>query len=171
VGSQAEGCAADDELGALYVAEEDVALWRYDAAPEGGAQRRLVAAVASLSALHDDLEGVAIYYGANGAGHLIVSSQGNDSYAVFDREGENPYVGSFVVVADTASGVDGTAETDGVDVISTPLGPDFPAGLFVAQDGRNLMPEENQNFKLVSWSEIAEALGLRTFTGRDPRDR
>ncbi len=36
VGSQAEGCAADDELGNLYVAEEDGALWRYSAEPGGG---------------------------------------------------------------------------------------------------------------------------------------
>ncbi len=34
VGSEAEGCVADDERGALYVSEEEVGLWRYGAEPE-----------------------------------------------------------------------------------------------------------------------------------------
>src|SRR5690606_24545150 len=33
-GSQTEGCVADDELGVLYVAEEDVGLWRVGAEPD-----------------------------------------------------------------------------------------------------------------------------------------
>ena len=33
VGSITEGCVADDEMGRLYVAQEDVALWRYGAEP------------------------------------------------------------------------------------------------------------------------------------------
>lgn len=31
----AEGCVVDDETGALYIAEEDVGLWRYAAEPDG----------------------------------------------------------------------------------------------------------------------------------------
>ena len=30
----------------------------------------------------------------------------------------------------------------------------------VAQDGRNVLPVENQNYKIVPWSSIATALGL-----------
>ena len=30
----------------------------------------------------------------------------------------------------------------------------------VAQDGRNVLPVENQNYKIVSWTAIADALGL-----------
>ena len=53
------------------------------------------------------------------------------------------------------------SETDGLDVTSAPLGPLFPQGALVVQDGRNITPAERQNFKLVSWERIAEALGLR----------
>ena len=45
VGSQAEGCAADDELGHLYVAEEDVGLWKYGAEPDAGETRTAVDSV------------------------------------------------------------------------------------------------------------------------------
>ena len=34
VGSQLEGCVADDELGYLYVGEEDVGIWKYSAEPD-----------------------------------------------------------------------------------------------------------------------------------------
>ena len=38
---------------------------------------------------------------------------------------------------------------------SAALGPAFPKGLFVAQDGSNTKPSANQNYKLVPWEAIA----------------
>jgi len=152
VGSQAEGCAADDELGNLFVAEEDVGLWKYSAEPDGGDTRTAGDKVSA------DAEGVSIYYGADGKGFVVLSNQGEDNYAVYRREGANEFVGKFHVVANEARGVDGASETDGLDVVSAPLGADFPAGMLVVQDGRNLMPAERQNFKFVSWKDAMEAL-------------
>ncbi len=158
--TQTEGCVADDANGALYVAEEDVALWRLDAEPATGTARKAVARVADNPALKDDLEGVGLYAQAGGKGYLVVSSQGNNSYALFRREGDNAYVGSFAVIADGATGIDGISETDGLDVTSASLGAGLEGGAFVAQDGRNVSPPENQNFKLVPWATIAAKLGL-----------
>src|SRR3546814_5500042 len=101
---------------------------------------------------------MAIYKQDDGKGYLVVSSQGNDSYALFRREGDSAYVGSFRIGADIAAGIDGVSETDGLDVTSRAAGPGFPRGLMVVQDGRNVSPPENQNFKLVPWERIAEAL-------------
>lgn len=158
-GSQAEGCVADDETGQLYVAEEDVGLWRYSAEPDGGAQRTLIDSVEG-GRLVDDVEGVGLYRAANGTGYIVVSSQGSDNYVVYRREGSNEHVGTFHVIANDRLGIDGVSETDGLEVTSTSLGAAFPHGLFVAQDGRNITPNEPQNFKLVPWERIAEALGL-----------
>jgi 3-phytase len=160
VGTQAEGCAADDETGALYIAEEDVGLWRYEAEPDG-ADRRVPLDTTGKGNLNADVEGVAIYYGQRGTGYVIVSNQGRDNYAVYRREGRNEFIAHFSVGADPAAGIDGASETDGLDVISTPLGPAFPRGVFVAQDGRNISPDERQNFKLVPWERIADALSLQ----------
>jgi 3-phytase len=157
VGSQAEGCAADDELGSLYVAEEDVGLWKYSAEPDGGDARTAVDKVEGGN-LTADAEGVSIYHGADGAGFVVLSNQGEDNYAVYRREGANEFVGKFHVVANEARGIDGASETDGLDVVSAPLGANFPNGLLVVQDGRNLMPAERQNFKFVSWKDAMEAL-------------
>jgi 3-phytase len=159
--TQTEGCVADDETGALYVAEEDIALWKLGAEPAMGSARKAVVRVVDNPALKDDLEGVGLYAQAGGKGYLVVSSQGNNSYALFRREGDNAYVGSFAVIADGATGIDGISETDGLDVTSASLGAGLEGGAFVAQDGRNVSPPENQNFKLVPWSVIAGKMGLK----------
>ena len=158
--SQTEGCVADDASGALYVNEEDVGLWRMSAEPDGGDARTSVQKIADNPAVKDDYEGLGIYDLGDGRGYIVVSSQGNDSYAVYRREGDQEYLGSFAVVADPLRGIDGISETDGLEVTSRNLGPGFEHGAMVAQDGRNVMPVENQNYKYVPWESIARALGL-----------
>jgi 3-phytase len=158
--SQAEGCVADDESGVLYVGEEDVALWRMSAEPDGGDAMTAVDRVADNKAIKDDLEGVGIYDLGGGRGYIVVSSQGNNSYAVYRRDGDRAYLGSFAVVADGARGIDGISETDGLEVTSRNLGPGFKHGAMIAQDGRNVLPVENQNYKYVPWESIAKALKL-----------
>ncbi|MDP3801768.1 phytase [Brevundimonas sp.] len=158
--SQAEGCVADDETGLLFVNEEDVALWRMSAEPDGGAAMQAVDRVEANPAIKDDLEGVGLYDLGGGRGYLVVSSQGNNTYAVYRREGDQAYLGSFAVAADGRAGVDGVSETDGLDVSSANLGPGFEHGALIAQDGRNVLPGEFQNYKYIPWSRIAEALDL-----------
>jgi 3-phytase len=160
VGSQAEGCAADDETGALYVNEEDAALWKYSAKPDGGDARKKIDGVDGPNGLVADLEAVEVWAGRDGKGYVVVSNQGADNYAVYRREGDNAFVGLFHIVADPERGIDGVSETDGLDVVSANLGPKYPQGLLVVQDGRNLTPRERQNYKFVSWKDVAQSLGL-----------
>lgn len=164
VGSTTEGCVADDELGGLYISEEDVALWRYGAEPGAGSERSKVDA-AGAGRLSADIEGLSIYYGAGGAGYLIASSQGSSNFAVYDRGGGNPFVKSFQV---DAGAVDAATYTDGIDVTNVPLGERFSEGAFVAQDDRN--DSGNQNFKLVPWGQVARSgTPLKMDTSFDPR--
>jgi hypothetical protein len=76
---------------------------------------------------------------------------------------------SFKVVDNTALGIDGVSNTDGVGVASAFLGSAFPKGVFIAQDGHNT--GGNQNFKLVPWENIATAVtpNLMINTGWNPR--
>ncbi len=160
--SQTEGCVVDDANGTLYVAEEDIGLWRVTADPVKSAVPVSIDKVADNPKLKDDMEGVGLYDLGGGRGYLIVSSQGNNSYAVYRREGDNAYLGSFSVIADPAKGIDGISETDGLEVSSSNLGPGFEHGAMIAQDGRNMLPVENQNFKFVPWSPIAQSLNLES---------
>jgi 3-phytase len=159
VGSQAEGCVADDELGHLYVGEEDTGLWKYSAEARGGSARRAVDRT-ETGHLIADVEGMSLWHGRDGKGYLVVSNQGEDNYAVYRREGDNEFLGKFHVVENGARRIDGASETDGLDVSSAALGSEYGRGVLVVQDGRNLMPSERQNFKLVAWDAIARALGL-----------
>jgi 3-phytase len=154
VGSDSEGCVADDELGSLYVNEEKGNVWKYGAAPSAGSERTEVDSAGS-GRLRADVEGATIYDAGTGTGYLIVSSQGSSSFAVYDRAADNAYIGSFEVAGDG----DGVSETDGIDVTSTPLGSEYPQGLLVVHDSSNSGASAS-NYKFVGWHEIVAALAL-----------
>ena len=153
VGSQLEGCVADDELGYLYVGEEDVGIWKYSAEPDAEAKRKEVDRARPGGSLVADVEGLTIAYGSDGNGYLIASSQGNSTFAIYRREGDNTYVKSFRIVAGNT--VDNVTETDGIHVTTSNLGSQFPNGVFIAQDGAD--DKGKQNFKLVPWQLIVAA--------------
>jgi 3-phytase len=146
VGSQTEGCVADDELGELYIGEEARGIWRYRAEPDGGTERVRVDSTGPDGHLEAEVEGLAIAYGSDGSGYLIASSQGNSSFAVYRRGADNEYVKTFTIEA--ADDIDAVEETDGVDVSTGDLGEDFHRGLLVVQDGSD--DGGRTNFKLVS---------------------
>jgi 3-phytase len=102
--------------------------------------------------LRADVEGLSIYYASDGTGYLIASSQGDNKFVVYRREGNNAYVMTFQIGRGTD--IDRVSVTDGLDVLNFPLGPGFPFGVFIAQDHNN--NPGNQNFKLVPWEAIAQ---------------
>jgi 5'/3'-nucleotidase SurE len=163
--SQSEGVVIDQELGFLYVALEDqVGILKFSAEPNSGSDFTVVQPV-DADYLVPDIEGLSIYYGDDGTGYLIANSQGDSSYAVFSREGNNEYLGSFVVGDN--NGIDQVNESDGLDVINVPLGEEFPNGLLVLQDGANdpqnaveddeELENNSTNFKFVPWDGVANA--------------
>lgn len=157
VASQPEGCVADDRNQRLFVGEEDVAVWALDARAD--APTRLDAVIEVGDVVHDDIEGLAIYQGAT-RNYLVISSQGNDSYVVLDAAAPYAVRGAFRIGLNAQLGIDGTSETDGLDVTSANLGGIWSAGMLVVQDGRKRMPEDRQNYKYLPWTAVAEALGL-----------
>jgi myo-inositol-hexaphosphate 3-phosphohydrolase/phosphodiesterase/alkaline phosphatase D-like protein len=177
--AQLEGMVVDQELGYLYVGQEDVGIWKYLAEPNGGEAGTLIDRVKDLGGrfLEEDVEGLTIYYSQDGTGYLLASSQGNNTFVAYTREGNNDFLGRFSVGNNGT--IDSVQESDGADVINLPLGPNFPFGLFVTQDGDNLpatiADDENinTNFKLVPWENIVnalpDALTIDT-TSYDPRN-
>ena len=157
--SQSEGCVADDRTGKLYVGEEDVGIWRFDANPDGPTRGEPFAKV-DKQQLVDDVEGLALAQIGERGGYLVASSQGDSAYAVYALEDGKP-MGRFQI-GDNGKGIDGTSETDGIELVLGDFGPDFPQGLFIAQDGDNA--PEAQNFKLVSWADVVRRLQLESAT-------
>ena len=68
------------------------------------------------------------------------------------------YTGLIQITADVNNGIDGVSETDGLEATNANLGGNYSEGLWVVQDGRNVMPSETQNFKLVSGATLKEAI-------------
>jgi len=189
---QVEGMVFDERRDVLYAGQEDVGVWRirFDHGAFGSA--KLVDRVREFGVpsqlvpdpeepedveceylfdedpgfggrrLSADVEGLTIYRAKRRGEYLLVSSQGDDSFAVYDRAGAGRYLGSFAIGERTLAGgrlIDGVQESDGAHVVSTPL-PGFPHGLFVTQDGDDLdatgaEQEAATNFKFVRWERIA----------------
>ena len=165
VGSEAEGCVADDDTGALYISQEDVALWRYGAEPDAGTTREAVDVLTGSGGhLANDIEGVTLVDQPDGHGYLIASAQNvanpNSSYfGVYRRETGNDFVNTFRIVDGATS--DDCDRTDGVAATTADLGPAFPRGLFVCQDNNNNTPgmSGNQDLKLVSLDKVVDLDG------------
>lgn len=173
----------DPANGMLYAGQEDVGIWRvradltgtpklvdkvreygvpgvYDEATEecvpgadpgfGGAR---------LSA---DVEGLTLLTEPEGDGYLLASSQGDDTFAVYDRDPRdgNDYEGGFRVTAASAA-LDGSEESDGAAVLNAPLGAKYPKGLLVVQDGHDTPGDgdrEATGFKFVDLGEVVKRI-------------
>jgi 3-phytase len=142
-GGQSEGCAADDDHGVLYIANEEDGILRFQAeegAPKGG---DLIARAGPDGPLTKDVEGLALVRNGTSEGYLIASSQGSDSFALFDRI-DNRFLKSFHVRTGANELV---TEIDGIDATSADLGAAFPKGMFVVQD-------DGETFKLTPLDKI-----------------
>lgn len=138
-----EGLVADDELGYIYAADEEVAVRKYYADPASGNNDQIVAFATEDDGFRGDREGISIYRCDAETGYIFVSSQKPDRYVkgrkkkkkkfspvkVYRREGEpdNPHEHRLLATLETL----GSLKTDGLAVISTPISPEFPAGLLV----------------------------------------
>ncbi len=159
VDSQPEGMVADDRTATLYIGEELRGIWKFPAEPTQEAVPEFIDhSGAGNDSIAFDIEGLAIYRSKKDS-FLIASSQGNNSYAVFSLDDRHTYLGSFRI--SDGKEIDGTEDTDGIAVTSANLGPAYPEGIFVAQDGMNVSESGKtapQNFKVVGWQKIKEVL-------------
>jgi 3-phytase len=146
-----EAIVVDDRLGYVYYSDEGAGIRKYHADPSHPDAAKELALFATTG-WSGDREGLALYEGKDGRGYIIATDQQHPSsvFHVFDRQGSpgKPHdhsreLGTFRVGADT---------TDGIEVISSPLGPEFPQGIFIA------MNDSRHNFLLVDWRKVAATL-------------
>ncbi|RRS00096.1 phytase [Glycomyces terrestris] len=177
---QVEGMVVDEATGTAYLGQELVGIWKIAADLTGEPELVDTAVEYGLPGTYDpetdecaygpdpgyggdvlrtDIEGLTIYPTGRGKGYLLASSQGDDSFAVYDLRGANAYLGSFSI---ESGAVDSTQHSDGADVVSASL-PGYPGGLLVVQDGDNTpegADESSTNFKYLAWQDVAEHSGL-----------
>ncbi|MFE5964542.1 phytase [Streptomyces sp. NPDC056463] len=180
---QVEGMVVDPENGTLYAGQEDVGIWRLRADLTG--TPKLIDKVREYGVpgtydeaseectpgadpgfggtkISADVEGLTLLTESDGDGYLLASSQGDDTFAAYDRELEdaNEYEGGFRVAA--AGGTpDGSEECDGAAVLNAPLGSAYPNGLLVVQDGHDAPGDGDRpstNFKFVDLGKVMKTL-------------
>jgi 3-phytase len=140
--SQLEGCVYDEPSDTLFVGEEEHGIWAFADVPTGLTTPTLIDVVDSKNGITADIEGVSVYRGEQA--YLVVSSQGNDSYALYDLAAPYAFRARFRITAGDV--IDGAQETDGIESTAATL-PGYPKGLLVVQDGFN--NDGLQNFKYV----------------------
>ena len=148
--SEIEAVAVDDALGYVYYADEGDGIHKYHADPDNPDAARELAHF-GRSGFRADREGIGIYARGDGTGYVICTDQldGSSNYHIFRREGApgNPHDHSELMKV-VAGGAD---QTDGIEVTSAALGPDFPNGMMVA------MNSGPRNFLVFRWEALADA--------------
>ncbi|MFE7775401.1 phytase [Streptomyces sp. NPDC057445] len=176
---QVEGMVVDPANGMLYAGQEDVGMWRMRAdlsgKPElvdkvrefgvpGTYDEKTEECVAGAdpgyggSRLAADVEGLTLLTEPDGDGYVLASSQGDNTFALYDRElkDDNEYEGGFRVPA-ASPDLDGSEECDGAAVLNAPLGAKYPHGLLVVQDGHDTPGDgerEATGFKFVDLGDV-----------------
>lgn len=180
---QVEGMVVDPANGILYAGQEDVGIWRLPADLRG--KPVLVDKVREYGIpgtydeeteectpgadpgyggkhLSADVEGLTLLTEDDGDGYVLASGQGDNSFALYDRElaDDNEYEGGFRVTAASPM-LDGSEECDGAAVLNAPLGRKYPNGLLVVQDGHDA-PEDGEReatgFKFVDLDDVLDAV-------------
>ncbi|MEU4739595.1 phytase [Actinosynnema sp. NPDC023658] len=177
-GPQLEGMVVDSRHGVLYAAQEDVGIWRVPLRATGFGRPELIDEVRSFGVpqTYDPETGECAVSGADpgfggrhlvadaegltvGDGYLVASSQGDSRFVVYERTGRNRYAGEFVV--GRGRGNDSVEHSDGAHLVTADLGPDYPEGLLVVQDGERTPATGDlatTGFAYVSWADVLDGL-------------
>ncbi|MHA7130355.1 phytase [Algoriphagus namhaensis] len=138
-----EAIAVDQELGYIYYSDEGAGVRKYHADPAKGNEELAFFAQEGFA---DDHEGISIYKLDETTGYILVSDQGADQFHVFAREGavNDPHRHDLITTLPLS-----TLSSDGSEVSSMALGPDFPHGLFVAMS-------DDKTFQIYRWEDLAQ---------------
>ena len=164
---QIEGCVSDDENNILYYGMENLGVWKLALGKKPYQSSLIVEVQSAKSEINTDtlaaerpkfttdIEGLALHYGPNGEGALLVSVQGLNEYAWIDRKTDR-YLGSFKISYGNA---DPVTDTDGLEILSTPLGREYPSGILVVHDDHNTDDQgelQNANYKIINLGTVLD---------------
>ena len=138
--SVVECMVADDELGFVYMADQEHAVLKFNADPTS--ETKPVNIFALDDGIQGNRKGLSIYECPEGKGYLILSSQGNSTLKIYERGGTNPFVATIEKK--------GSDNEDGLDSTSCAIPPKYPFGFVVCHN------QPKKNFVIYSWEDIAK---------------
>ena len=158
-GGESEGCVYDDFNRTLFISEEEVRgvlkAYRLDDSFDFSEPYIVDSREGQIGG---DPEGVSLYKTSNNSGYLILSSQGDSKFNLYDRNYPYDYITSFRI--GSSKSIDNVTDTDGIETINFKLSDEYPEGIMIAQDGLNKdgYKTKRQNFKIVSFKDVLDAL-------------
>jgi 3-phytase len=144
--TEVEGMVADDELGYVYIAEQEVGIHKYYADPDMGNEE--LAFFAQDDGIVGNREGLAIYTCQDSTGYLLVSNPGNKCIKVYPREGSGGDPNSHPLMTTIYNTI--KKGGDGIDVTSAPVSEDFQHGFLAWHD------QKAKLFRLYAWDDVAQ---------------
>ena len=160
-GGESEGCVYDDQNRTIFISEEEVRgvlkAYRLDDSFDFSEPYIVDSRDGQIGG---DPEGVSLYKTPNNSGYLILSSQGDSKFNLYDRNYPYDYITSFRI--GSSKSIDNVTDTDGIETINFKLSDEYPEGIMIAQDGYNKdgLWSKKQNFKFVSFQDILEAVDV-----------
>ena len=160
-GGESEGCVYDDFNRTLFISEEEVRgvlkAYRLDDSFDFSEPYIVDSREGQIGG---DPEGVSLYKTSNNSGYLILSSQGDSKFNLYDRNYPYDYITSFRI--GSSKSIDNVTDTDGIETINFKLSDEYPEGIMIAQDGLNKdgYKTKRQNFKIVSFKDVLDALNV-----------
>lgn len=160
-GGESEGCVYDDQNRTLFISEEEVRgvlkAYRLDDSFDFSEPYTVDSRDGQIGG---DPEGISLYKTPNNSGYLILSSQGDSKFNLYDRNYPYDYITSFRI--GSSKSIDNVTDTDGIETINFKLSDEYPEGIMIAQDGYNKdgLWSKKQNFKFVSFQDILEAVDV-----------
>jgi myo-inositol-hexaphosphate 3-phosphohydrolase len=156
---QSEGCVYDDQNRTLLISEEqDRGILRAYKIDNNLDFLNPTVIDTRDGYIVGDPEGISIYKTSDIEGYIVLSSQGDNTINIYNRQLPYDYLGSFEI--EKTDLIDGVSDTDGVDSINFNFNANLPNGLLVVQDGWNDLTgtPERQNFKYISFKQIIDKL-------------
>ncbi|MFQ5606108.1 MAG: phytase [bacterium] len=140
-----EGIVVDDELGYLYLAEEDFGIHKYYADAANGDER--LAFFARDDGIVGNRSGLAIYKCSDKTGFLLVANPGTQSIKVYRREGDerNPHSHNLLTTIKSVGGEFGA----GIDITNLATTDILNKGFLIWQN------KTSNKFGLYAWPDIA----------------
>jgi len=159
--SESEGCVFDDENMMLFISEENErGIIRSYKLNDKFELTNMVKIDDRNNNIVGDPEGLALLKTSKNEGYLVASSQGSNSFNIYQRNYPHKFLSSFIIAE--SDSIDSVSDTDGIEIINNYFNKDFPNGVLIVQDGKNTgdVITSKENFKYISLDQLLSLVDL-----------
>ena len=144
-GGESEGCVFDDENLTLFISEENLRgnlkAHKFDKDFNLTGEPFLIDS--REGNIVGDPEGVTVYKTDQSKGFIILSSQGDSKFNIYNRQQPYEFIKSFKI--SSTKDIDGVSDTDGIDAVSVNLNCNFDFESSTDDNSKRRVEEEEEN--------------------------